>query len=134
MEIPRELLANQNNIDYCIDTMFVNALNQNRSRRVSAIFHTVKVVEYKMALTKYASIFKCCIPFASYSVIRNFKHYFSISRKILSSKDFNLAKSSQHVPQAELTQFLHPSGGLSSCYNVLLMRNKILDHNSLMSE
>jgi len=94
IEIPRELIASQYNVNLCIDTMFVNSLSFLTTVSKAIKFRTCdytpnrKVVEYKTALTK---------------VIRQYTDAGFKIRCIFSDQEFQpvLQHFNEHVPEAE---------------------------------
>ena len=108
IEIPRELIASQYNVDLCIDTMFVNSLAFLTTVSKAIKFRTCdyipnrKVVEYKTALTKVIHQytddgFKIRCIFSDQEFQPVLQHF----KEATPSTDFNLANSNEHVPEAE---------------------------------
>jgi len=108
IEIPRELIASQYNVDLCIDSMFENSLELLNTVSKAIKCRTFdyipnrKVVEYKTALTKVIRQYtdagfkiRCIFSVQEFQpVLQNFK-------AATPSIDFNLENSYEHVPEAE---------------------------------
>jgi len=108
IEIPRELIASQYNVDLCIDTTFVNSLAFLTTVSKAIKFRTCdyiqnrKVLEYKTTLTKVIcqytdSGFKIRCIFRDQEFQPVLQHF----KEATPSIDFNLANSNRHVPEAE---------------------------------
>jgi len=103
IEIPRELIASQYNVDLCIDTMFVNSLAFLTTVSIAIKFRTCdyipsrKVVEYKTALTK---VIRQCTD-AGFKSDQEYQPVLQNFKEASPSIDFNLENSNKHVPEAE---------------------------------
>ena len=108
VDIPRELLTSHQNVELCVDTMFVNTLSfvttisKTIKYRTCDYIPTRTVGEYIKVLTKVVQQYndaglavRCFYSDQEYALV--FKHFKESSPPI----DFNLANAQEHVPEAE---------------------------------
>ena len=109
VDIPRELLTSQQNVELCIDTMFINSvpflatISKHLMYRTCTFLPSKKIADYKTALTKVIRIYKN----AGFSIrcIYGDQEFAPVLQYFKDEStppiDYNLATANEHVPEAE---------------------------------